>query len=151
MSDTPVVDRSLLDDQPLPASPKPVRFWHALAPVVLLVLFILWGMIVGPLAFDLPSWPLEFTFLAAALATWLMLFALGFRFGAISTAMARRTRTALPAIWMLGAIGVLIGAWTASGTIPMLVHYGMLLVDPKWLYLIALLLTSLFSVLTGTS
>src|SRR5699024_10416976 len=39
----------------------------------------------------------------------------------------------------------------AAGTIPMLVHHGMLLIDPSWLYLIAFLLTSLFSVLTGTS
>lgn len=146
-----LADRSLLDTEPLPAATKPVRFWHALLPVGILVLLIVWGMIVGPLVFDLPSWPLEFTFLLAAVATWLLLFGLGFRFDAITTAMARRTRTALPAIWMLMAIGVLIGSWTAAGTIPMLVHYGMLIVDPSWIYLVALLLTSLFSVLTGTS
>lgn len=130
---------------------KEPRFWHALAPVLLLVVLIVWGMIIGPMVFDLPSWPLEFTFLAAALGTWPLLLWLGFRFDSISRAMAERTRTALPAIWMLAAIGILIGSWTASGTIPMLVHYGMLLVSPAWIYLVALLLTSLFSVLTGTS
>ncbi|WP_076463796.1 Na+/H+ antiporter NhaC family protein [Actinomyces mediterranea] len=145
------VDHSLLDTEPLPPAAKPVHFWHALLPVAVLVVFIIWGMIVGPLAFDLPSWPLEFTFVLAALSTWLLLFHLGFRFDAIATAMARRTRTALPAIWMLMAIGILIGSWTAAGTIPMLVHYGMLIIDPAWIYIVALLLTSLFSVLTGTS
>lgn len=132
-------------------STKEPKFWHALLPVALLVLFILWGMILGPMLLDLPSWPLEFTFLLAALCTWPLLLWLGFPFEAISDAMVKRTKTALPAIWMLGAIGILIGAWTAAGTIPMLVHYGMLLVEPSWIYVIALLLTSLFSVLTGTS
>ncbi|MCI7671193.1 MAG: Na+/H+ antiporter NhaC family protein [Schaalia hyovaginalis] len=130
---------------------RPLRFWHALVPVALLVIFIIWGMILGPRIFDLPSWPLEFTFLLSAICTWLLLFYLGFSFEDVTQAMADRTRTALPAIWMLMAIGVLIGAWTASGTIPMLVHYGMLMIDPSWIYVVALLLTSLFSVLTGTS
>lgn len=150
MSNT-AVDKTLLDADPIPQPRREVCFWHALVPVAVLVVLIFWGMIVGPLGFGLPSWPLEFTFLLAAVVTWLLLFWLGFSFDSITKGMARRTRTALPAIWMLMAIGVLIGSWTASGTIPMLVHYGMLLIDPAWIYVIALLLTSVFSVLTGTS
>ncbi|WP_051259160.1 Na+/H+ antiporter NhaC family protein [Schaalia suimastitidis] len=151
MSSSPEVHSLPTTATPPATATKTPRFWHALAPVLLLVLLIIWGMIIGPMVFDLPSWPLEFTFLAAALGTWPLLLWLGFPFEDISRVMAERTRTALPAIWMLAAIGVLIGSWTAAGTIPMLVHYGMLLVNPAWIYVVALLLTSLFSVLTGTS
>lgn len=137
-----------------PISPKrkrPLKFWHALAPIILLVVLILWGMVIGPLVFDLDSWPLEFTFLSGALCMWCLLFYLGYTFDDIIPAMAERTRTALPAIWMLMAIGVLIGSWTASGTIPMLVYYGMLIINPTWIYLVAFLITSVFSLATGTS
>ncbi|QWW19366.1 hypothetical protein I6B53_09775 [Schaalia sp. 19OD2882] len=149
MSTTETVIES---EQEAPARQRrPVRFWHALAPILLLVALILWGMVIGPLVFKLPSWPLEFTFSLAALCTWLLLFSLGHTFDEITVKMGERTRTALAAIWMLMAIGILIGSWTASGTIPMLVYWGMLVVNPAWIYLVAFLITSVFSLATGTS
>src|SRR5699024_2054891 len=128
-----------------------VGLGKAALPVLLLIVLIVHGMIVTPQLLGEESWPLEFIFLTAALGTILMLFVWRIPFSRIQDSIQDRTRTALPAIYMLMVIGVLIGTWTASGTIPMLVHYGMLLIDPQWLYLIAFLLTSLFSVLTGTS
>nr|WP_267893843.1 Na+/H+ antiporter NhaC family protein [Microbacterium halophytorum] len=130
---------------------RKVRFVHAVLPMALLLVFITFGMIVGPMVFGLASWPLEFTFLLAALCTILMLFSLGADFATVQDAIVKRTSTAVPAILMLMAIGLLIGSWTASGTIPYLVYYGMQLIDPHWLYLIAFVLTSAFSLATGTS
>lgn len=123
----------------------------AAAPVVLLIILIVHGMIITPQLLGQDAWPLEFIFLSAALGTILLLFAWRIPFATIQEFIQDRTRTALPAIYMLMVIGVLIGSWTAAGTIPMLVHHGMLLIDPSWLYLVAFLLTSLFSLLTGTS
>lgn len=123
----------------------------AAAPVLLLVVLIVYGMIITPQLLGQEALPLEFIFLAAALGTILLLFAWRIPFATIQESVQDRTRTALPAIYMLMVIGVLIGSWTAAGTIPMLVQYGMLLIDPNWIYLVAFLLTSLFSVLTGTS
>ncbi|WP_165217273.1 Na+/H+ antiporter NhaC family protein [Schaalia sp. ZJ1691] len=130
---------------------KPVKFWHALAPIILLIVLILWGMVIGPLVFKLEAWPLEFTFSLGALCTWCLLFFLGFSFDQIVDKMGARTLTALTAIWMLMSIGLLIGSWTASGTIPMLVYWGMEIINPAWIYLVAFLITSVFSLATGTS
>ncbi len=134
-----------------PGPRRPLKFWHALLPILLLVVLILWGMVIGPRVFKLDSWPLEFTFGLGALCTWCLLFYLGFSFEQITEKMGKRTLTALTAIWMLMSIGLLIGAWTASGTIPMLVYWGMKIVNPAWIYLVAFLITSVFSLATGTS
>ena len=52
---------------------------------------------------------------------------------------------------ILSCIGILIGAWMVSGTIPMLIYWGLQLVAPKFLYLFAFAICILFSLLTGTS
>jgi Na+:H+ antiporter, NhaC family len=57
----------------------------------------------------------------------------------------------LPAILILLAIGMLIGSWVASGTIPFLVHWGVRLVRPELLLLTAFLSTCVMSLFTGTS
>lgn len=57
----------------------------------------------------------------------------------------------LPAILILLSIGMLIGTWVVGGTIPLLVYYGLQLVDPAYLVLTAFLATAVMSICTGTS
>jgi NhaC family Na+:H+ antiporter len=56
----------------------------------------------------------------------------------------------LPAILILLSIGMLIGSWMFSGTIPTLVYYGMQWINPNFIVLTAFLATSMMS-LTGSS
>jgi len=48
-------------------------------------------------------------------------------------------------------VGALIGTWMAGGTIPMLIYYGLKIINPKFLALIALVVTAIVSLCTGTS
>ena len=57
----------------------------------------------------------------------------------------------LPAVLILLSIGLLIGTWVVSGTIPVLVFYGLKIVDPAYLVLTAFLATAAMSICTGTS
>jgi NhaC family Na+:H+ antiporter len=57
----------------------------------------------------------------------------------------------LPVILILLAIGMLIGSWVLSGTIPFLIHWGIRLVDPRFFALTAFLVTGVMSLCTGTS
>ena len=57
----------------------------------------------------------------------------------------------LPALLILLSIGMLIGLWMLSGTIPYLVYWGVRLVSPQHLALTAFLATVLMSSFTGTS
>ncbi|MGH7465521.1 MAG: Na+/H+ antiporter NhaC family protein, partial [Longimicrobiales bacterium] len=57
----------------------------------------------------------------------------------------------LPALLILLAIGMLIGTWVLSGTIPWLVFWGIRLVRPDLLIVTAFLATAVMSLCTGTS
>jgi NhaC family Na+:H+ antiporter len=69
----------------------------------------------------------------------------------IEQATGQQLARVLPALLVLLAIGLLIGTWMLSGTIPLLVAWGVRLVDPAWLALTAFLAAALMSTTTGTS
>ncbi|MBM7645409.1 NhaC family Na+:H+ antiporter [Scopulibacillus daqui] len=54
-------------------------------------------------------------------------------------------------IMVLALIGILIGVWMASGTVPYLIYIGFALINPKWFLVTALLTTMLVSTFTGSS
>ncbi len=60
-------------------------------------------------------------------------------------------RAMLLPILILLAVGMLIGAWMLSGTIPLIVYYGLLSINPAYFLLFAALLCSVMSIMAGTS
>ncbi len=58
---------------------------------------------------------------------------------------------ALPVFTILTLIGAITATWIAAGTVPAIVYYGIQLIQPRWFILAAFLLTSLVSLLIGTS
>lgn len=58
---------------------------------------------------------------------------------------------AMPAILVLISIGILIGSWMISGTIPMMIYYGLELINPQFIVLIAFIVSAIISIVTGTS
>src|SRR5204863_4021587 len=69
----------------------------------------------------------------------------------IERAASNKLAAVLPVVLILLAIGMLIGTWMLSGTIPYLVPFGIRLVNPQYLALTAFLATSVMSLATGTS
>ena len=65
--------------------------------------------------------------------------------------ISQKIAKGMPAILILIAVGAMVGTWMASGTIPMMIYYGVQIVSPKWLLVTAFLITCLVSVATGTS
>lgn len=58
---------------------------------------------------------------------------------------------AMPAILIMLCVGILIGSWIASGTIPMVIYYGLKLISPKFFLVTACFVCSITSLATGTS
>jgi len=58
---------------------------------------------------------------------------------------------AMPAILIMLCVGILIGSWIASGTIPMIIYYGLKLISPKLFLVTACFVCSITSIATGTS
>ena len=64
---------------------------------------------------------------------------------------AQGCQKAVPVFTILILIGAVTATWIAAGTVPAIVYYGILLIQPQWFILAAFLLTSLVSLLIGTA
>lgn len=117
---------------------------QALSPI--LVMLVLLGL--GYAFFDLPPEPLMV--ISCVFAGFLVKH-LGYNYSDILNAIAAKIAKTMPALLILITVGLLIGTWIAGGTIPMMIYYGLKIIDPQFLYITALVLTSIVSVCTGTS
>ncbi len=129
----------------------PVTFTQAALPIAFLTVVIVYGMVLRPLAFGQPSLPLEVVFPLASAFAVVHLNRLGHSWADIQASIVHRMGRGIPGFFILAAIGMLIGSWMVAGIIPMLVHWGIRLIAPEWLYLLAFLVPVVFSTLTGTS
>ncbi|MCB0262735.1 MAG: Na+/H+ antiporter NhaC [Calditrichaeota bacterium] len=75
----------------------------------------------------------------------------GRNFDDIQQSTGEKLGAVLPMLLILLTIGMLIGTWMISGTIPLMVYYGIQLVSPQYLVLTAFLATAMMSLFTGTS
>ncbi len=132
-------------------SPEKVTFFQSLLPIIVLFTIILYGLILRPLVFNKPAFPLEIVFILAATFTVAELAWLGFGWDEIQQSIIAKLSSAMPIFFILLTIGMLIGSWMISGTIPMLVYIGLKTIHPTFLYTIAFLVCIVFSTLTGTS
>ena len=57
----------------------------------------------------------------------------------------------MSAVFILLAVGALIGTWNMAGTIPTVVDYGIRLVSPSWFYFTAAAVCALVGMVTGSS
>lgn len=76
---------------------------------------------------------------------------LGVSWDRIQSALFAGIADGLPAVSILVLIGMLVGLWTAGGTIPTLLTYGLSWLVPGWLVPTSCLLSCVASVATGTS
>jgi Na+:H+ antiporter, NhaC family len=130
---------------------REIKFIHCLLPIISLLLLLIYGLIIHPQIFHQSSFPLEIIFLLAATVSICELFYLGFTWDEIQKAMVKKLAQALPAIFILFSIGIIIGSWIVSGTIPMMIYYGIKIINPNYMYIVAFIVPAIFSTLTGTS
>ena len=53
----------------------------------------------------------------------------------MADAIVEGVSSAMSAIFILLAVGALIGTWNMAGTIPTVVTYGISIMSPNWFYL----------------
>ncbi|MDQ3270356.1 MAG: Na+/H+ antiporter NhaC [Pseudomonadota bacterium] len=75
----------------------------------------------------------------------------GLRWAEIQEAIVGGVALATGALFILLAVGSLIGAWILSGTVPTLIDYGMLLLSPAVFYPASCLICALCAVAIGSS
>ena len=130
---------------------KQPSFIITIIPIIFLGILIIYGMVLRPKVFHQPSFPLEVVFMLAAFFSIAELLILGFEWKDIQKSIVKKLSKGFPAILILFAIGVIIGSWIISGTIPMLIYFGINLINPSYIYFLAFIIPIIFSTLTGTS
>ncbi len=116
----------------------------ALTPII--AMFLL--MAVGSIGMGLPAEPM---LILSAVVAGIIAIYLGYSYNDMMTTIAERISKVMPALLILISVGMLIGSWMVGGTIPMLIYYGLEVVSPQFLYITALIVTSVVAVCTGTS
>ena len=76
---------------------------------------------------------------------------LGYNWSQIEKMMVDGISKAMQSILILAIVGMMIGAWLISGTIPTMIYYGLRLLSPKIFLVAAVLICSITSLATGTS
>lgn len=81
----------------------------------------------------------------------IMAMVLGHKWTNIEKMMIDGISKAMQSILILAIVGMMIGAWLISGTIPAMIYYGLKLLSPKYFLVAAVLICSVTSLATGTS
>jgi NhaC family Na+:H+ antiporter len=89
--------------------------------------------------------------LAATVAAALLLRCFGIRWAQMETSMLQGIQSAVIPMLILSLIGILIGVWMLSGTVPTILSYGIAYIQPQYFTISALFLTVIVSALTGSS
>ena len=76
---------------------------------------------------------------------------LGYSWEDLQKGIIEKISSALPATLILWSVGLLIGSWMFNGTVPMLIYYGVQIINPRFLYVSAFLIAAVLSTVTGTS
>jgi NhaC family Na+:H+ antiporter len=129
--------------------PRPPSLLDAVLPIVVLI-----GLLALTIAFfgvDATNGPLQVALLLSAAFASLIAFKNGYTVAAIRDATVGGVTTAMGAIFILLAVGALIGTWNMAGTIPTVVDYGIRLLSPSWFYLATAAICALVGMVTGSS
>lgn len=122
---------------------QPSFFWSLFPMIVMLA-----AISIGYFIFNIRAEPM--ILLGTAAASFVAM-AHGYTWDDILKSICTKISEALPVILIVASIGFLIGAWMVSGTIPMMIYYGLKIINPQYFYISAFLLGALISVCTGTS
>lgn len=115
-------------------------------------LFVLLGILVIVLGANLLyGAPINLMFILVWLFIYPACMYLGYSYKEINDAVYNSIKDGLGSVLIILAVGALIGAWIASGTVPAVIYYGLALVNPKFFLATAFLLCLLVSTACGTS
>lgn len=120
---------------------------RALLPVGALVVFIGGNALIHGQSEWAPHIPL---ILAAAVAALVGLWG-GQRWEDIESSIVDGISIGMKAILILCIIGIMIGTWIASGIVPVMIYYGLQVMNPSFFLVASCLICSIVSISTGSS
>jgi len=132
-----------------PDKPQPLTLTEAVIPVASLILLVaLSYFLFGDAGAGGPNQ------VALVVATMIAVF-IGWRRGhtleSLGEAASKSVSTGIGAIFILFAVGALIGTWAMSGTLVAMVYYGLQLLSPNYFYVTACAISAIVAISIGSS
>ena len=121
----------------------------ALIPIATLITLI--GLSIGLFGTKATDGPLQVALLLSAAVAALVAHKNGHEYIVISEAVVGGVSTAMGAIFILLAVGSLIGTWNMSGTTATVVYYGLELLRPEVFFPIVAIICAAVGAVTGSS
>lgn len=121
----------------------------AIVPLVVLAALIASALALFGL--DALDGPIQVALLLCCAVAALIAMKNGHSFTAVQEASRGAIASVTSAIFILFAVGALIGVWNLSGTIPTLVYYGIQVLSPGWYYAAAAIICGIVALSIGSS
>jgi NhaC family Na+:H+ antiporter len=115
------------------------------------VLIVLIALTIWLFGISATDGPLQVALLLSAAFASLIAFKNGYTVADVADAAVRGVSAAMSAIFILLAVGALIGTWNMAGTIPTVVDYGIRLLNPSIFFLATCAICALVGLVTGSS
>ncbi|MCG7338242.1 Na+/H+ antiporter NhaC [Staphylococcus sp. ACRSN] len=119
-------------------------FIEAISTILVMIFIVITGFV----GFDIPIQAL--LILASAYAAWIAR-RVGLKWNDLEEGITHRLATAMPAIFIILAVGIIVGSWMYSGTVPALIYYGLEFLNPNLFLVSAFIICAITSVATGTA
>jgi len=121
----------------------------AVVPLVVLVLLVASSLALFGL--DALDGPIQVALVVCCMVVALIALRNGHTWESVQTAGQGAMSSITSAVFILLAVGALIGTWNMSGTIPTLVYYGIQALAPQWFYVATALICGAVSLSIGSS
>jgi NhaC family Na+:H+ antiporter len=132
-----------------PESPQPVTLTEAIIPIASLVVLV--GLSYFLFGDAGASGPNQVGLTVAAMIAVFIGWRRGHSLASLGEAAVASVSTGIGAIFILFAVGALIGTWALSGTLVGMVYYGLKLLNPNYFYVTAAAICGVVSMSIGSS
>jgi len=135
-----------------PEIKRPVRepsLFDSILPLIVLVALI--GGAIALFGLHALDGPIPAALMVCAMVAALLIVKNGHPWEEIQKSGQRALTSITTAIFILLAVGALIGTWCLSGTIPTLVYYGLKILSPGWYYAASALICGMIAMSIGSS
>lgn len=113
---------------------------------------IFYGLVLRPVVFGQIGLEIESVMILAAMLTGgIILLFTKVTIEKILESAFKQVSNALPGIILLLFIGIAVGGLVFAGTMPMLIYYGIKIIDVRFIFLFGFILSLIFSIFTGSS
>lgn len=119
-----------------------------LAQALIPIIFMVVALALGYGVFKIKAEPI---IICSAFIAGIIALRLGYKWDDMQKAIVEKIASALPATLILWSVGLLIGALMFSGAVPMIIYYGVQMINPKFILVTAFLSSAILAIVTGTS